>query len=215
MPEFTDFVLGFDPGGEGAFGWSMCRVVDGSLQPPAKTGLADRAWEALAQTKRAVETGFGTGDARVLAAGIDAPLFWTMREGRTVDAAVRQALKKTGVPSQKLGGKVQHFNSLQGSCVVQGVLLATLLQDTWPLEITEAHPKALKHLLDHSEHSEVTVMVERLTAGLNEHRRDATLAAVGAWAMHTRPSGWCDLYEREPDPVQPFGTPVSYWMPIP
>ena len=43
MPEFTDIVLGFDPGGKGAFGWSVCRGVDGSLQPPAKTGLADRA----------------------------------------------------------------------------------------------------------------------------------------------------------------------------
>ena len=51
MPEFTDFVLGFDPGGKGAFGWSVCRVVNGSLQPPAKTGLADRAWEAVAQTR--------------------------------------------------------------------------------------------------------------------------------------------------------------------
>lgn len=214
MPEFTDLVLGFDPGGKGAFGWSVCRVVDGSLQPPAKTGLADRAWEALAQTKQATETGFGTRDARVVAAGIDAPLIWTMQEGRMADVAVRQALKETGVPSRELGGRVQHFNSLRGSCVVQGVLLAKLLHDMWTLEITEAHPKALRRLLEHSE-SEVTVMVEGLTADLKEHRLDATLAAVAAWAMHTGQPGWRDLYSQEHSSVQPFDSPVSYWMPIP
>ena len=215
MPEFRDLILGFDPGGKGNFGWSVCRVVDDSLQPPASTGLADQAWDAVAQTKRAIETGFGAGDARVLAAGIDAPLFWTMQGGRTADDAVRQALKETGIPSQRLGGRVQHFNSLQGSCVVQGVLLAKLLHDTWTLKITEAHPKALRRLLEHSEHSEITVMVEMLTADLNEHRLDATLAAVTAWAMHVRQPGWRDISRQEHHPVQPFDTPVSYWMPIP
>ena len=215
MPQFTDLMLRFDPGGKGNFGWSVCRVVDDSLQPPARTGLADHAWDAVAQTRRAIKTGFGAGSARVLAAGIDAPLFWTLQGGRTADAAVRQALKETGVPSQKLGGKVQHFNSLRGSCVVQGVLLSKLLHDTWALKITEAHPKALKRLLERSEHSGVAVMVERLTADLREHRLDATLAAVTAWAMHMRQPGWRDLYQQERCPVQPFDNPVSYWMPIP
>ena len=26
--------------------------------------------------------------------------------------------------------------------------------------------------------------------------------------------GWQDLYLLEPRAVQPFGTPVSYWMPV-
>lgn len=58
-------------------------------------------------------------------------------------------------------------------------------------------------------------MQEGRTADLNEHRLDATLAAVTAWAMHTRQPGWRDLYNQERCPVQPFDSSVNYWMPIP
>ena len=46
MFDCTGFILGFDPGGQGKrggkgnFGWSICKEVDGCLQPPCKTGLA-------------------------------------------------------------------------------------------------------------------------------------------------------------------------------
>ena len=98
---------------------------------------------------------------------------------------------------------------------MQGMLLGKYIQETWSLTITEAHPKALKHLLKHSEMSEAVEMVEQVTAGLADHKRDATLAAVAAWAMIHESSGWQDLYNLECHPVQPFNTPVSYWMPVP
>ena len=57
----------------------------------------------------------------------------------------------------------------------------------------------------------------RLTEGLEdrEHERDATLSAIGAWAMYKKLPGWQNLYDQEHCPVQPFDTPVAYWMPIP
>ena len=81
--------------------------------------------------------------------------------------------------------------------------------------ITEAHPKALCYLLRHRGPPDTVNMVQCLTAGLDDHERDATLAAVGAWAMKRRLPGWSNLHDRECCPVQPFDTPVSYWMPIP
>lgn len=32
MADSTNIILGFDPGGEGNFGWSVCQAVDGA--PP-------------------------------------------------------------------------------------------------------------------------------------------------------------------------------------
>ena len=40
MPKSTGFILGFDPGGAGRFGWSVCSATEGNLRPPPKTGLA-------------------------------------------------------------------------------------------------------------------------------------------------------------------------------
>ena len=57
--------------------------------------------------------------------------------------------------------------------------------------------------------------INKLIKGLTEHKRDATIFAYAAWAMLNEFRGWQDLYLSEPDPVQPFNTPVSYWMPIP
>ena len=43
MPKPNGFILGFDPGGKGKFGWGICKVSHGQLQRPLKTGLADDA----------------------------------------------------------------------------------------------------------------------------------------------------------------------------
>ena len=217
-------VLGFDPGGKhngkGRFGWSVCDVPTDAREPLQRvgTGRASDAWDALDQTRKIIDSN-GLGDkSRVLAAGIDAPLLWGKRGSRAVDGVVRDALRDSGFAGSKLGGAVQDVNSLRGACVVQGVLLAKYLRETWPeVEITETHPKALKYLLDHSNQPEVASLgptVERLTAGLDEHQRDAALSAVAAWAMHRRLPGWRNLFDQERCPVQPFDTPVSYWMPI-
>ena len=184
MPKSIGLILGFDPGGAGNFGWSVCSVASDHLQRPLETSLADDAWDALNQVKQAIKSPDLPGDPSVLAAGIDAPLFWGKRGNRAIDAVLRRALKRSNFPTP--GGTVQEVNSLRGACLVQGVLLGRHLRDWKPgLQITEAHPKALQHLLRHSGQPEMTKLA-RLTEGLEdcEHVRDATLSAVAAWAMY-------------------------------
>ncbi len=211
--EPNGFILGFDPGGRGKFGWSICRVSNGLLQNPLKTGLADDACDALCQVKRALERHESPGNLPVLAAGIDAPMFWSPRGSRTVDDVLRCALTEKGLRT----ASVLQVNSLRGACLVQGMLIGRYLHETWGLKITEAHPKALKCLLyKHSKKREEVEMVKCATEGLtNDHKRDATLAAVAAWAMIHDSPGWQNLYNLERHPIQPFNTPISYWMPIP
>ena len=233
MPESKSFILGFDPGGKGRsprgkgdFGWSLCSEVGGFLQPHARTGLATDAWDAISKVKKELESLAATPN--VLAAGIDAPLFWSEKGNREVDDVLERAMKATGFPPPEKGGRiVQAVNSLRGACVVQGPLLAKFLSENCcDLKITESHPKVLHHLLQKSGQPDiVNNMVQDLMtnlylkASLTDHERDATLCAVAAWAMthhqdQTLPN-WQNLYMKESCPIQPFGTPVSYWMPIP
>ena len=218
MPDPTGLILGFDPGGVGNFGWSICETAGGKLQPPALTGLADDAWRAMDQVQSALPD-----NLPVLAAGIDAPLFWSKTGDRTVDVVLRQALRDNRFPASKLGGTVQTANSLQGACIVQGLLLAKYLSETsWGLTITESHPRALCHLLHHMGQQD---MIKRLTAGLADytqyatrclcgceeakkpaasladHKRDATLSAVSAWAAiyQTLPK-WQNIFDADKEP---------------
>ncbi len=217
MPESTGLILGFDPGGKDIFGWSVCGAGADRLHGPLKTGLADDACDALEQVKEAIKSSGPSGNPPVLAAGIDAPMFWSGTGRRMVDRILRQVLRDNGFLPAGLGRTVQEVNSLRGACLVQGVLLGRHLSDWKPgLQITETHPKALLHLLRHSGQPEMTELA-RLTEGLEdrEHERDATLSAIGAWAMYKKLPGWQNLYDQECHPVQPFDTPVAYWMPLP
>ena len=215
MTEPSGFVLGFDPGGKGRFGWSVCSTSGGTLLPTPKTGLADDALDALDAVRNALRHRDSDGQRSVLAAGIDAPLFWSTRGNRVVDDVLRRLLKTNGYPPRKLGGTVQQVNSLRGACLVQGVLLCSSLREKWDIPLSEAHPKALRYLLLKSGESSQADMVQGLTAGLDDHELDATLSAVAAWAMIHRPQGWRDLYCQEPSPVHPLDTSVGYWMPNP
>ena len=210
MPEAMNIFLGFDPGGAGTgkgnFGWSICREVDGKLER-VTTGLAKEAWDALNQVKDELERYNGQGSARVLAAGIDAPLFWTKTAIREVDDFIKQ----------KSGIRPIPINSLYGAAAVQGPLLAKHISDTWDsLPITESYPRVLEHQLTRiGKHQ----MVQRLTKCLSDatgknHERDATLGAISAWAAIRQPANWQNLYLLEPDPINPLAIPVSYWMPI-
>ena len=215
MPSPDGIVLGFDPGGKNAFGWSVCVARDGQLQPPIGTNVANSAIEALKQVEEYLERVCVTRVFPLLAAGIDAPMFWSEQGNRAVDQWLRDSVRAAG-----LTGLVMQVNSLQGSVLVQGVLLGEMLFDTWGLEITESHPKVLLHLLEHSRRPLELPMAKRATYGLKDHVRDATLAAISAWAMVHKPCGWQNLYELECkvqkcQPVQPFNTHVAYWMPIP
>ena len=217
MSTTQEIVLGFDPGGVRHFGWSICEFAGGELQPPFATGVANDARAALAKTREKIPDG-----ATVLASGIDSPLFWTGTGRRDVDFIVRRALSCNEFDPAAVNGTVQHPNSLKGACIAQGPLLARHLSETWrALIISESHPRALRHLVHHIGQPNVAARVEGLIAGLVrdssfEHRRDATLAAVSAWAaLNGDPLVWQDLYRKEPDRIPLFGIDVSYWMPIP
>ena len=216
----ADFILGFDPGGQGNFGWSVCKEVGDCLSPPepGKTGLANDAWDAMKQVKGALPD-----NPTVLAAGIDAPLQWNKRGDRKgyrkADCELRRVLEETQGPV----GRVLPINSLYGAVVVQGSLLVRHLSHKWDLAISESHPKVLEHLLCHMGQPEMVCMVNQLTEKLcpqNDrdpirHERDATLCAVSAWAMRHHQPGWQNLYDGDFGLLNPSPVPVGYWMPSP
>ena len=206
--------VGFDPGGNNKFGWATCSA-EGSLLRVIASGRVSKAKVAVSQAISAAPN-----DGIIVGAGIDAPLFWTEDRGRHVDKLVRCAIRQLGAISPE--GTVQHFNSLRGACLVQGVLTAKLLHEHLPdVALTEAHPKALLYLLgiagpERSPDSITpTHLAEYVTHdnSIGEHERDAVLAAITAFAQEVKPQGWINLFEKEVAPVVPFGYPVAYWMP--
>lgn len=202
MNERVDVVLGFDPGGRKKFGWSICKIAGGQLDI-IETGVASDALEVIRTVSAALPS-----SVRVLAAGIDAPMFWSRAGNRTVDGIIREELSGRGYPTRS----VLEVNQLWGVVLVQGVLLGSYIhQEFNAVPITEAHPKVLLRLLEESESARLT----ELTDDRSEHERDAVVAAFAAWSMHRRAPGWRNLYWDEPNPILPLGTPVSYWMPIP
>ena len=223
----SGFILGFDPGGENAFGWSVCKF-DGDETAFLRAGVANDHQEArCAVEKKLCQLREQYGNLEVLGAGIDAPLLWSKKRHRNIECLIREELGKTTFQGD-VNKTVQHVNSLRGACTVQGVLLATRLHDEYPkAKITEAHPRALRYLL---RHRDAHLQLEELLSDLKEgrknastkakcerfnHKLDATTAAYAAWASHREPDGWSNLYCLEPDLEQPFCTPdIEYWMPI-
>ena len=209
------WLAGFDPGGESQFGWC---VVEASGELPLslhRTGVASNAAEAVNCVLKEVPS-----ESTLIAAGIDSPLFWLPDGDRNADRVIRNEIKKLGASSP--AGTVQHVNSLRGACLVQGVLAAMLLRAAIPsINITEAHPKALLWLIGvATERQPVKSVTMRelseffsfRSCDLSEHERDAALAALGAWAMTIKASGWEDLFALERQPFAPI-SPVAYWMP--
>ena len=236
--ELINLFLGFDPGGKGKFGWSVCREVAGGLQC-VKTGLADDAWHAIGKANESIAHGEHMHNSPVRAAGIDAPLLWNKRGDRKgyrkADCILRRALNKTHGPANR----VLAINSLLGAVVVQGLLLVRHLSEmprARDMMITESHPAAFRHLLSKARQPEMKKTADRLTADLatckkrgahkgdskgcvickqDSHRQDATLCAVAAWAAIRRPPKWQDLYHQDFGLFNPTQIPVCYWMPVP
>jgi hypothetical protein len=208
--------LGFDPGGKRKFGWAVCSGGDDGLNI-LDTGIADHAKGAMEFASKAITLGMS-----VAGAGVDAPLFWVFDEGRNADRLIRKALARLGARSP--GGTVQHFNSLQGACLIQGVLIIELLRRVHPnLAVTEAHPKALLWLMGIARRGYEPEMVRpNDIKGINykrsefasEDERDAILGAFSAWAMVRRKSDWFDLLEHEKtERILAGKLPIAYWMP--
>lgn len=192
-------VVGLDPGGDKAFGWA---IVSGTFDAPVflEGGVCNSARSAIAEIEKHL-----TGD--IAAAGIDAPLFWSSSGDRRVDAHVRRLVCSTGGHA----GTVSHVNSLQGACLVQGVIAAHLVKDRWPAAaITEAHPKALLKVC--AEVQYVAALPD--LQGSGDHLRDAALGAVSALAMLERRASWQDLAALESEPMYPMGVQAAYWFPF-
>jgi len=209
------WLAGFDPGGEGQFGWC---VAEASTELPLslrKAGVASNAAEAVNCVLQEIPP-----LATLTAAGIDSPLFWLPSGDRNADRVIRNEIKKLGASAPS--GTVQHVNSLRGACLVQGVLAADLLRAAIPsISVTEAHPKALLWLIGVATKRrpvksvsmrELSEFIVCSRDDLSEHERDAALAALGAWAMTVRAHGWRDLFALENQPFVPV-SPVAYWMP--
>ncbi len=194
-------LFGFDPGGRNSFGWA-CLFINESGTPVAlHTGCTSSAPVAIMEASR-----HAIGSAPV-AVGIDAPLFWVDERDRRADAGIRTRVCAAG----GMGGTVGHVNALRGACLVQGVLTARQIAETWPsAKVTEAHPKALLRV--HLEAGQF--LADYLHAPPTEHERDAALAAYAAWAFAVQSTGWHDLVrEEEHAPFFPSGPMVAYWFP--
>ncbi|MCX5893011.1 MAG: DUF429 domain-containing protein [Deltaproteobacteria bacterium] len=208
--------LGFDPGGKRRFGWAVCTELNDRLKVVA-TGLADHAKGAMEQSLKALPKG-----ASVAGAGIDAPMFWVSDGCRHADHFVRSAIGRLGARSP--GGTVQHFNSLRGACVIQGLLILKLLRLEYPnLPITEAHPKALLWLMGIARPShdpqlikprDINEIIIEETEFGSEDERDAILGAFTAQMMIQRKSDWVDLLKHErKERILAGELPIEYWMP--
>lgn len=191
--------LGFDPGGISSFGWACLRVDESGAVISLMTGLSSNAAGAFHEARRVAEFA-------PVAVGIDAPLFWVTEGDRKADALIRKLVCAAGGHS----GTVGHVNSLRGACLVQGVMAARIVADTWPSTmVTEAHPKALLHI----DPAARDFLARNLPNAPTEHERDAALAAFSAWAAAERFSGWCDLVTEREEPFFPSGHLVTYWFP--
>lgn len=190
--------LGFDPGGESAFGW--CVAADAPQLPLLRmsSGVTSGSVAAVARALSAVSPG-----EAVLAVGIDAPLVWSRDGTRRSDEWLRKAIRRGGAPYTS--GTVQAINSLRGACLVEGILAALEIRELrGAIPISESHPKALRWLCSEAWDA----------AGPSEHERDALVGTYSAWAVVHKPAGWSDLYlmsERSFSLVPP---PIHYFMPV-
>jgi hypothetical protein len=136
----SEYVIGFDPGGAEKFGWSILHWRGNGCPLLLERNTTSSARGAL----DAVESYLERGSCKVVAIGIDAPLYWIDGDAeRAVDVAVRLALQGRTKCS------VIHVNSLRGACLAQGMMLANLVarhSDWSDFVITEAHPVALASL---------------------------------------------------------------------
>jgi len=208
-------IVGFDPGGAGAFGW--CVAEDSAQLPLAvrACGIANDAADAVAQAWNTLRAG-----EAVASVGIDAPLFWVAAGDRLVDQAVRTRIVKLGAH----GGTVNHVSSMRGACLVQGIIAAQFSRARRAeTAITEAHPKAVLWLLGEATPAQRPNMIALRSLSRyfsvggsrtpSEHERDAALGALSAWAMRHGAKGWTDIRPMEVKAISPIAGQLGYWVP--
>ena len=207
-----DFILRFDPGGRNRFGWSLCQTAGNELWR-SKTGWADAAQDAIDQGKGAIKAlaDATSGNPRILAAGIAAPMFWSNPGNRVVDEIIRKTLVANGFPS---GKQVAPFSPLMpyGALARRRAFCGQVSPRN--LQLEDYRDVSYSIALLATGFRQVGTIIS-LIGGLNDHEHDATIAGFAAWSMLKPPPGWRDLYQEEPSPVRPFDTPAGYRMPIP
>jgi predicted nuclease with RNAse H fold len=190
--------FGADPGGKGCFGVAILSD-DGAFA----VQCVDCADDAVAWMSR-----------RPNGIGIDCPLWWS--SARSADRLADKWLRAKGVPS----GTVQAANSLQGAALIQGAMLAFRARQRYgDVPITEAHPKALLHILGLRKSPWSAVATQFGLLGpepMSEHECDAVIAAVaarngitGVWSRDLS----VDRDPSELDPKQMWFGAVSYYWP--
>ena len=190
--------VGFDPGGDKAFGWAVLSSCQSGFELIG-SGTCSTAPDAVLSAHQVCGTdpvGFAT----------DAPLFWVASGDRQADRLVRKLVCAAGGRS----GTVGHINSLRGACLVQGIQVTRMASARWPrAKLSEAHPKALLRL-----NEDARSLVKRFEASLgNEHERDAVLAAYTAAAFVNQIDGWHDLALLDQEAFFPAGPKAAYWFP--
>lgn len=208
-------IVGLDPGGNGQFGWCVANAAPNGRISLVTADIAPHAAAAVAAVTRQL------GANSPLAVAIDSPLFWVANGDRQADRTLRAAMRRVGAPN--VGSTVQAVNSLQGACLVQGIMAARLFRQKYPsVRLTESHPKALLWLIKAASERRRArdVKMEDLAPFLDcevrdysEHERDAALGAIAAAAMMCELVGWSDLARCEVDSFAPVA-PVEYWMPV-
>ena len=193
------FWVGADPGGKNKFGLAFLDCSGGT--ECLTVSSVDEAVERVAS------------EGEPLGLGIDAPMWWSSRQGagRKADKELR---KKYGIPA----GTVQSANSLQGAALVGGAMLASRVRHKFPgTRITESHPKALLHALG-LDGPCFAAKFEICVAWNNEHERDALIAAVCAregfeerWTADLAK----DRHTAEQDPEAYWLAPMHYFWPEP
>jgi hypothetical protein len=202
--------LGFDPGGERAFGIALLQK-DGAS--PAVTTV-DCATDAVAWIKSKI------GNLAPSAVGIDTLMYWSGNQG-----GWREADKWLRKQYPEAAGGVLAPNSLWGSMVMQGMALAMLIRQSWPeVPITETHPKMLYYACSKSGsrwNADRQSMLRWLSAKLGcacdavitDHEFDAIMSA---WAAREGFSGaWSRDLRKLPTSeaiLEPAGA-VHYWWP--
>lgn len=108
--KLPSLLLGFDPGGAGAFGWCVCEFATNSPLTIRKVDVANNAEEAVAAALQLVKEG-----EIVQAAGIDAPLFWVPGGDRNADAVIRRAICDLGAPGGTERNRGRFTQAAQGT----------------------------------------------------------------------------------------------------
>jgi len=193
-----ELVAGFDPGGQGKFGWCIAQTSPPNLSL-IEAGIANHAMDAFCKVKKSVAEQSG----ELIAAGIDAPLYWPYTgQSRASDKYVR---KQINPKSKGSAGTVQAVNSLRGACLAQGIMIAAMIEKKYPAcRITETHPKALLVVCPGAK--------QLAGDGKTEHERDAIISAWAAaqYASNNRRN----LYDcKNKTAIHDFLKEPWYWWP--